>query len=61
MIAKGKQMKDDRENAPKPDKEEKSNDSGDQANEPEDNQPIGGPTDHGASDPPAGNTMLSDF
>ena len=54
-------MKDDRENAPKPDKEEKSNDSGDQANEPEDNQPIGGPTDHGASDPPAGNTTLSDF
>jgi len=58
-------MNDDRANNPKPDDEEKSNDStptsGQQKNEPEDNPGIGGPNDPGVSDPPAGNTTPSDF
>jgi hypothetical protein len=58
-------MKDDRESNPKPNDEGKSNDSppitGRIRIEPEDNPGIGGPNDPGASDPPAGNTTLSDF
>lgn len=58
-------MKDDRMNIQKPGDNEKSNDStptsGQLIIEPGDNQPIGGPSDDAVSDPPAGNTTLSDF